>query len=123
MKGKEENCKNNCKNSKTNTKKPARKRSKGEGEAAKLERIWSREEALAALKQLYLVSMEGALERVVDKRSGETAVQFNASAASTATKAIEAANKMMGYQKPEAAELPEGGGIEVEFLIEQYLCE
>lgn len=99
------------------TKPKAGKTSKKPG----LKEIWSREEALSALKRLYLAAMEGTLERVVDK-SGAVTVQFNSTAASTATKAIEAANKMMGYQKPdEAADAPDTA-ISVEFFIDEFLC-
>lgn len=92
-------------------------------EAKKLCRIWSREEALLALKQLYLTAMEGTLERVVDKKSGEVSVQFNSSAASTATKAIEAANRMMGYQQPQEEDAPGAEGIEVTFLVDGTLAD
>jgi len=57
--------------------------------------IWSREEALRSLRDIAVMAKENAL-----KETGGKTV-FDASAANAATKAIEQANKMCGYNEAE----------------------
>ncbi len=70
-------------------KKPSRQKKK-------LEKIWSREEALLELKRVVRASIDGTNEEVRTK-DGDTEVRFNPSAANAATKAIEVANRLAGY--------------------------
>lgn len=106
-----------------NENKSKRIKTKEERERARLKRIWSREQALEGLKKVYQVSIEGTLQRTTDKKSGDVEVKFNASAASAATKAIEAANKMLGYQELDT-DNDADDTVEVEFYIDEpELCE
>lgn len=71
---------------------------------ARLERIWSRQMALRGLKRIYEAAIEGARTEVRDKDGALVEVKFNPSAANAATKAIEVANRMLGYTAPEETE-------------------
>lgn len=66
-----------------------------------LEKIWSRRMALLGLKRIYETALEGARIEVRDEDGALVEVKFNPSAANAATKAIEIANRMMGYAAPE----------------------
>ena len=77
----------------------------GEGEAhAKLEQIWSRRMALLGLKRIFFAALEGARTEIRDGDGALVEVKFNPTAATAATKAIEIANKMLGYTAPEEDE-------------------
>lgn len=69
-----------------------------------LERIWSRRMALIGLKRIYLAALEGARVEVRDRDGALVEVKFSPTAAAAATKAIEVANKMLGYTAPEESE-------------------
>ena len=66
-----------------------------------LEKIWSRRMALLGLKRIYETALEGARIEIRDEDGALVEVKFNPSAANAATKAIEIANRMMGYAAPE----------------------
>jgi hypothetical protein len=67
----------------------------------KLQKIWSRRMALEGLKRIYAAALEGARTEVLDENGALVEVKFNPSAANAATKAIEVANRMLGYTSPE----------------------
>ena len=69
-----------------------------------LEKIWSRRMALVGLKRIYLAALEGARVEVRDRDGVLVEVKFSPTAAAAATKAIEVANKMLGYSSPEESE-------------------
>ena len=71
------------------------------GQTRALEKIWSRRMALIGLKRIYETALEGARIEIRDEDGALVEVKFNPSAANAATKAIEAANKMLGYAAPE----------------------
>ena len=82
-------------------------------EQARLERIWSRQMALEGLKRIYEAALAGARQEICDEDGALVEVKFNPTAANAATKAIEAANKMLGYTAPEEDE-GDGGALLVE---------
>ena len=97
---------------------PAGRTRRGRGETpdaeeAELRRIWSRSDALRGLKQVVSVSIEAARQEIPDENGGVSEVRFNPSAANAATKAIEAANRLLGYGEEQKAE--EDGEIVVCF--------
>ena len=57
--------------------------------------------ALRGLKKVVRVSLEAAKISTVDSEGTVVDVKFNPSAANAATKAIETANKMLGYNLPD----------------------
>ena len=57
--------------------------------------------ALLGLKRIYETALEGARIEIRDEDGALVEVKFNPSAANAATKAIEIANRMMGYAAPE----------------------
>lgn len=69
-----------------------------------LEKIWSRRMALTGLKRIFLAALEGARTEVRDGDGALVEVKFNPTAATAATKAIEVANKMLGYTTPDEEE-------------------
>ena len=73
-------------------------------EVSELQRIWSRKMALEGLKQIFTAALEGARSEVLDGNGAPVEVKFNPSAANAATKAIEVANRMLGYTSPEEEE-------------------
>ena len=75
---------------------------KQETEEAKLKKLWSRRMALLGLKRVYQAALEGARVEIRDEDGALVEVKFNPSAANAATKAIEVANRMLGYTAPEA---------------------
>ena len=72
-----------------------------EKEKAKLEKIWSRRMALCGLKRIVEAALEGARTEICDEDGALVEVKFNPTAANAATKAIEVANRMLGYTAPE----------------------
>ena len=60
--------------------------------------------ALEGLKQIFTAALEGARSEVLDGNGAPVEVKFNPSAANAATKAIEVANRMLGYSAPEDGE-------------------
>jgi len=68
---------------------------------ARLQGIWSRAMALRGLKKVVKVSLEAAKVPTLDENGEIVDVKFNPSAANAATKAIETANKMLGYNLPD----------------------
>ncbi len=74
------------------------------GPRTSLEKIWSRRMALLGLKRIYETALEGARVEVRDEDGALVEVKFNPSAANAATKAIEVANRMLGYSAPEDGE-------------------
>lgn len=79
------------------------------GSTRALEKLWSRRMALIGLKRIYETALEGARIEIRDEDGALVEVKFNPSAANAATKAIEAANKMLGYAAP--GEEATGGGL------------
>ncbi|MBQ8859179.1 MAG: hypothetical protein IJ012_05255 [Clostridia bacterium] len=73
-------------------------------EESKLQRIWSRQMALEGLKKIFTAALEGARTEILDEDGALVEVKFNPSAANAATKAIEVANRMLGYTSPEEEE-------------------
>lgn len=71
------------------------------GQTKALEKLWSRRMALIGLKRIYETALEGARIEIRDEDGTLVEVKFNPSAANAATKAIEAANRMLGYTAPE----------------------
>lgn len=67
----------------------------------RLQRIWSRRMALVGLKRIYRAALEGARTEIRDEDGALVEVKFNPTAANAATKAIEVANRMLGYTAPE----------------------
>lgn len=65
-----------------------------------LRRIWSRADALRGLKRVTRVSLQAAKQIIRDDDGAVAEIRFNPSAANAATKAIEAANRLMGYGAP-----------------------
>ena len=78
------------------------KSSSPKDEASELQKIWSRKMALDGLKRIFAAALEGARTEVLDEDGALVEVKFNPSAANAATKAIEVANRMLGYTAPEA---------------------
>ena len=81
-----------------------RERPHSETEETKLEKIWSRRMALMGLKRIYLAALEGARTEIRDEDGALVEVKFSPTAAAAATKAIEVANRMLGYTTPEERE-------------------
>ncbi|MBQ2733136.1 MAG: hypothetical protein IJF74_03180 [Clostridia bacterium] len=78
--------------------KPKRKRkAPEEKERDELRKIWTRSDALRGLKQVVNVSIEAARQEITDEDGEISEIKFNPSAANAATKAIEAANRLCGY--------------------------
>ncbi len=78
--------------------------------ADKLEGIWSRAMALRGLKKVLGVSLEAARIPTLDENGEVVEIKYNPSAANAATKAIETANKMLGYNLPDTDEDEEDDG-------------
>ena len=57
--------------------------------------------ALTGLKRIYLAALEGARTEVRDEDGALVEVKFSPTAAAAATKAIEVANRMLGYTTPD----------------------
>ena len=57
--------------------------------------------ALCGLKRIVEAALEGARTEVRDEDGALVEVKFNPTAANAATKAIEVANRMLGYTAPE----------------------
>ena len=89
-------------------------RSKEEKERDELRKIWTRSDALRGLKQVVSVSIEAARQEIAGDDGEVSEVRFNPSAANAATKAIEAANRLCGYDA-EPAEKDEDGEIVICF--------
>ncbi len=79
-----------------------------------LAKIWSRRMALIGLKRIYETALAGARIEIRDEDGALVEVKFNPSAANAATKAIEVANRMMGYAAPEEED-PTDLSLRVEF--------
>ena len=84
-------------------------------ERAILEKVWSRKIALEGLKRIFETALEGARIEIRDEDGTLVEVKFNPSAANAATKAVETANKMLGYTTPNEEEAADDGSIEVDF--------
>lgn len=97
------------------TPKPTVKTTLTEKERASLEKVWSRKAALEGLKRIFETALEGARVEVRDEEGALLEVKFNPSAANAATKAVETANRMLGYQEPDGEESGEG---ETDFTVE-----
>ena len=80
---------------------PPCRATRGEGSTRALEKLWSRRMALIGLKRIYETALEGARTEIRDEDGALVEVKFNPTAANAATKAIEAANRMLGYTVPE----------------------
>lgn len=85
---------------------PAAKAS--QSEQAKLEKIWSRRMALCGLKRIVEAALAGARIEVCDEDGALVEVKFNPTAANAATKAIETANRMLGYTVPDEKDVDDG---------------
>ena len=84
-------------------------------ERASLEKVWSRKDALEGLKRIFETALEGARIEIRDEEGALREVKFNPSAANAATKAVETANRMLGYTTPnEDGEDPCDGDITVD---------
>ena len=77
--------------------------------------------ALWGLKRIYLAALEGARSEIRDEDGALVEVKFNPTAATAATKAIEVANKMLGYTTPSEGE--EGGHLTVAFFEGEELAK
>ena len=78
---------------------------RGKGSAdTRLEKIWSRQMALRGLKRIVELALDGACTEIRDEDGALVEVKFNPQAAGAATKAIEVANRMLGYTAPDEAE-------------------
>lgn len=71
--------------------------------------------ALTGLKRIFETALEGARVEIRDEDGALVEVKFNPSAANAATKAIEAANRMLGYATPAEEEEAAGGLFCVSF--------
>lgn len=87
-----------------------------------LQKIWSRRMALLGLKRIYLAALEGARTEIRDGDGALVEVKFNPTAATAATKAIEVANRMLGYTTPEE-EGAEDNHLTVTFVGEEELAK
>lgn len=85
-------------------KSPTASPSERERERASLEKVWSRKDALEGLKRIFETALEGARIEVRDEEGALREVKFNPSAANAATKAVETANRMLGYTTPDGEE-------------------
>ena len=85
-----------------------------EKERAILEKVWSRKIALEGLKRIFETALEGARIEIRDEDGALVEVKFNPSAANAATKAVETANKMLGYTTPNDEEGTEDGSVLVD---------
>ena len=83
-------------------------------ERALLEEVWSRKTALEGLKRIFETALEGARIEVRDEEGALREVKFNPSAANAATKAVETANRMLGYTTPDGDEESPDGDITVD---------
>ena len=90
------------------------KRDKSENEV--LSGIWSKAMALRGLKKVVSVSLEAAKVKTTGEDGEIIDIKFNPSAANAATKAIETANKMLGYNLPE--EEDDGADKEIKIVFE-----
>ncbi len=79
------------------------------------EEIWSRQTALAGLKRIVEAALACAETEIRDENGMLVEVKFNHQAAGAATKAIEVANRMMGYALPEDGGEAEDTAITVLF--------
>ncbi len=70
----------------------------------RLEKIWSRQMALRGLKRIVEMALLGACTEVRDEDGALVEVKFSPQAAGAATKAIEVANRMLGYSAPDEDE-------------------
>ena len=95
-------------------KRRARRADSGKDAKALLEKTWSREMALCGLKRIYETALEGARTEVRDKDGALVEVKFSPTALGAATKAIEVANRMLGYTSPEEEEGETEGLLSVE---------
>ena len=87
-----------------------------------LQKIWSRRMALLGLKRIYLAALEGARTEIRDGDGALVEVKFNPTAATAATKAIEVANRMLGYTTPDEGE-GEDTHLTVSFAGEEELAK
>ena len=83
-------------------------------ERALLEEVWSRKTALEGLKRIFETALEGARIEIRDEEGALREVKFNPSAANAATKAVETANRMLGYTTPDGEEEDCDGDITVD---------
>ena len=84
---------------------PENEQARGKASAnTRLEKIWSRQMALRGLKRIVDMALAGACTEIRDEDGALVEVKFNPQAAGAATKAIEVANRMLGYTAPEDAE-------------------
>ena len=67
--------------------------------------------ALAGLKRIYETALEGARTEIRDGDGALVEVKFSPTAANAATKAIEVANRMLGYTAPEEEAATEADGL------------
>lgn len=79
-----------------------------QSERAKLEKIWSRRMALCGLKKIFEAALAGARIEIRDEDGALVEVKFNPTAANAATKAIETANRMLGYTAPDEGDGEDG---------------
>lgn len=80
------------------------RRGANEAEWQDLEKIWSRKRALRGLMKIFALSLEGARVEIRDEDGAVVDIKYNPSMANAATRAAEAANKMLGYIGPPDAE-------------------
>ena len=95
-------------------KKPETAPTERDRERALLEEVWSRKTALEGLKRIFETALEGARIEVRDEEGALREVKFNPSAANAATKAVETANRMLGYTTPDGEEESPDGDITVD---------
>ena len=74
--------------------------------------IWSREQALAMLRDIAVDANQNRREKLVVSGGEVTVEKYNAAAQNVAIKAIEQANKMCGYNAPDRTELTVSKSLE-----------
>ena len=78
--------------------------------------------ALCGLKRIFEAAIDGARVEIRDEDGALVEVKFNPTAANAATKAIEVANRMLGYTAPEENE-GEDGLLFIDFGNAEELAE
>lgn len=69
--------------------------------------------ALRKLKKLMDVSIAASCTEARDKKDGSPVIEYDSSAMNAATKAIDTANKMLGYQDADGKDGADAGGVSI----------
>ena len=73
--------------------------------AIKASRIWAREDSVRALADVYAASAEAMRREILDEDGRIDHIEYNPPAAQAARQAVEALNKMMGYNEPDKSQM------------------